>query len=384
MSAEKLIYNPNQISLYLHWPFCLKKCPYCDFNSYVNNKETDFKLWEKAYLGNIEYQSKFIGDKYIKSVFFGGGTPSLMSPDLVNSIISKIIALNKGMPPKEITLEVNPSSFEIEKFKLFKEAGVGRVSIGVQSFSEQQLKYLGRIHSGNEALSAIKAANEIFDYVSFDLINGLKNQSLADWQKELEIAIPLIKSHISIYELTIEEGTAFYRQKQKAVHEDLAAQMMLYTIEKLSKYNIKPYEISNYSKPEHQSIHNLNYWRGGLFLGVGPGAHGRVLDGEQIIATTSHKNPNKWLDLANNNQQEVFTDYAIVDPAERMFELILSNLRLSEAISPLVINGVESSALQFLMAENLLELKDDKYYTTQDGKLKLNAIVTYLTEHIKL
>lgn len=378
--STTLIYEPNTISVYIHWPYCVKKCPYCDFNSFVSISKVNHDNWGDAYIKDLHYQTKFIQNRKIKSIFFGGGTPSLMEPYIVGKIIAEITKINNGEKPKEITLEVNPSSFENEKLKQFKQEGVNRISIGVQSFNEQQLKFLGRVHSKEEALNAINAANKLFDYVSFDLINGLPNQSLQDWEKELNKALPLIKSHISIYELTIEPGTVFYKQKKEAVNEILGRDLFLTTQDILAKQGIYNYEISNYSLPNHQSLHNLNYWRGGMYLGVGPGAHGRVVENNNIMATVSHKIPQKWLKSVFEDSCG-FSEISAVDFDDRLFEVLLSNLRLNEAISPLILNHIQKEALDFLIEQKLLYKNGLNYHTTIEGKLKLNGVINYLAEN---
>ena len=300
----------SKISVYIHWPFCLKKCPYCDFNSYVA-KEISYKDWLTGYFNAIEAQKEFFKNKFIGSIFFGGGTPSLMEPEMVSQIINffknhnKVLSENLNIPHEEIqeiTLESNPSTFEIKRFQDFKQAGVGRLSTGVQSFNSNNLKFLGRNHSAKESLIALEESNKIFNRTSFDLIMGLPNQSFNDWEKELQQAIPYIKEHISIYQLTIEEGTPFYKKKVPEAKEEQAILMYEHNIDVLESIGVNQYEISNFSKQNAQSYHNKNYWVGGEYIGIGPNAHGRVFFNNTWTATKEIKNPLKWLENSLKKQ----------------------------------------------------------------------------------
>lgn len=287
----------NNISIYVHWPFCLSLCPYCDFNSHLL-QNIDYDLWAKSYKAEIDFFKEKITGKYIKSVFFGGGTPSLMPPQLVQAILSHLSNFGTIDSNTEITLEANPTSYEAEKFQNFKHAGVNRVSIGVQSLKDANLKFLGRNHSATEAIKVVKSASEIFERYSFDLIYALPNQTLQDWQIEVQEALQLASKHISLYQLTIEKGTPFYSlHKKKAFQlppEDLAADMYEWTNDYLSQHNYNRYEISNYAHLGQESVHNLTYWNYQEYIGIGAGAHSRLHNEDGIEAFMMINSPQKW------------------------------------------------------------------------------------------
>lgn len=287
------------VSIYIHWPFCLSLCPYCDFNSHLSNV-IDQDKWLESYKTEIDYFSDKIKGRFVRSIFFGGGTPSLMDPKTVSGIIEKLSNLGIVTNDTEITLEANPTSYETQKFIDFKSAGVNRVSIGVQSFLQKSLELLGRKHSAKEAMYAIESAANIFDRYSFDLIYAIPNQTLDQWKKELTFAMSLAGSHISLYQLTIEKGTPFYKLfhdgKLILPSNDIAANMYEWTNEYLEKLGYKRYEISNYAKIGAESIHNLCYWNYDEYVGIGPGAHSRLHDFGKIKAAMMIHNPNKWLE----------------------------------------------------------------------------------------
>ncbi|MFO1130041.1 MAG: radical SAM family heme chaperone HemW [Rickettsiales bacterium] len=268
----------NEIAIYIHWPFCESLCPYCDFNSYVN-KQIDHIAWKKRYLEEILFYKSILQNYQIRSIFFGGGTPSLMQPNTVFEILNLINTIS-DIRNAEITLEANPTSFEVAKFQDFKLAGINRVSLGVQSFDDNNLKFLGRNHSSKMAIAAIENSAKIFSNYSFDLIYALPNQTLDDWKKELEFSVKFNSNHISLYQLTIEENTKFsaqYKAKKFYLPENnIANQMYLYTNKFLKKFDYNHYEISNYAKLGYESRHNLAYWEYLPYIGIGPGAHGRL------------------------------------------------------------------------------------------------------------
>lgn len=381
MAAEKLVFNIDTISIYIHWPYCLQKCPYCDFNSFVSNSEINFTNWEQAYINQIEQNAEFLNGKTIKSVFFGGGTPSLMDPQIVSSLIKIITKINNNNKIAEITLESNPSSIEGSKLQAFKAAGINRVSIGIQSFNNNNLKFLGRNHSAEEAINVIKSANSIFNRVSFDLINGLPKQTLEDWQKELDIAKDLTGSHLSIYELTIEPNTPFFKQKVPAAKSELAEQMFNYTESFLRKLGLNHYEISNYAKPMQESVHNLQYWQGGLYLGIGPGAHGRVIKNNNVCATVSYKNPKSWLNLALK-KENIYSEFYSLTKEQRLLELLILNLRLYREIPKILENNIKEDAWLFLLNNKLIYKNNNNIFLTVDGKLKLNTVINYLSNKL--
>lgn len=289
----------NDISIYVHWPFCLSLCPYCDFNSHLL-QNIDYDLWTQSYKAEIDFFKEKITGKYIKSVFFGGGTPSLMPPQLVHSILNNLSSLGSIDANTEITLEANPTSYEAEKFQNFKHAGINRVSIGIQSLKDENLKFLGRNHSANEAIQVVKSAAEIFDRYSFDLIYALPNQTLEDWRTEVQEALQLASKHISLYQLTIEKGTPFYSLHKKQAFqlpsEDLAADMYEWTNQYLLQHGYNRYEISNYAYSGQESIHNLTYWNYEEYIGIGAGAHSRLHNADSIEAVMMINSPQKWYD----------------------------------------------------------------------------------------
>lgn len=283
-----------ELAVYIHWPFCLSKCPYCDFNSHVREK-IEQNRWKNALLRELEYMHSHMQDYTVTSIFFGGGTPSLMPPDNTHALIERTRQLWQVADNVEITLEANPTSVEAEKLTHFKEAGINRVSMGVQSLRDSELKFLGRGHSAKEAIGAIEILRKNFDRYSFDLIYARPNQTLNDWDAELSEALALAGGHLSLYQLTIEENTAFHHAYAKGgftlPDEELSEALYRLTEEKMLASSLIPYEISNYALTGQESRHNLSYWRGDSYIGVGAGAHGRIsVDGKRI-ATQTLKSP---------------------------------------------------------------------------------------------
>ncbi|WP_341764604.1 radical SAM family heme chaperone HemW [Candidatus Tisiphia endosymbiont of Beris chalybata] len=269
----------NYLSIYIHWPFCLSKCPYCDFNSHVV-EQVAHDIWLQSYISELEYFKTIISNKYIRSIFFGGGTPSLMKPYVVEGIIQKIAELAIIDEQTEITIETNPTSFESKKFKDFRLAGINRVSVGVQSLIEADLKALGRQHDVKQGIETIEIARNLFPQVSFDLIYARTNQTLLDWQNELSRAMQFASGHISLYQLMIEKGTLFYKLFNEGnltiPDTDIAADMYEWTNYYLKTQGYNRYEISNYALLGQECKHNLTYWQYNNYLGIGPGAHSRI------------------------------------------------------------------------------------------------------------
>ncbi len=378
----------GEISIYIHWPFCTKKCPYCDFNSYVSNN-IDYKGWLVGFFQSIENQKKFFAGKKIKSIFFGGGTPSLMDPDAVFQLINYFKKHNKDNgfgEISEITLESNPSTFEIKRFKDFKKAGVNRLSTGIQSFKDSSLKFLGRNHSSVEAIKALEKSNEIFERTSFDLIIGLPNQTLEDWKLELDFALQFFKEHISIYQLTIEEGTPFFRWGIQEAKEKIGEELYMYTLEKLESKNIFQYEISNFATKGAESIHNMNYWKGGEYIGIGPNAHGRVFFNNAWFATKEYKNPNIWLQQSQAQQKKsigselnpIFDEFTEIKNEERFEELVLTSLRVNSTIDPKIINLLDANKINILIEQGLLSKNRNEIISTTKGRLCLNYMIQFL------
>ncbi|MCL2566996.1 MAG: radical SAM family heme chaperone HemW [Alphaproteobacteria bacterium] len=376
-------YNNGEIAVYIHWAFCLKKCPYCDFNSYVSNN-IDYKAWLQGYLNSLDSQKKFLANKRIKSIFFGGGTPSLMPPEMIFQLISYCNNHNKSngfAEAAEITLESNPSTFEIGRFRDFKQAGINRLSTGIQSFREESLKFLGRNHSVEEAIAALEESNKIFERTSFDLIIGLPKQNLKSWKEELNFALNFFKEHISIYQLTIEENTPFFRQGIQEASEELGEELYLYTLETLEKKGIIQYEISNFSAAGKESIHNLNYWLGGEYLGIGAGAHGRVFYENKWYGTAETKNPKLWLEQSqyiDENDNPLFAEFEEINDFSRFEEVILTSLRTNRAVNSKIINFLNSNKVQALITEGFLEKQDFSIKTTTAGRLCLNYVLGFL------
>ena len=366
----------NDLSIYIHWPFCLSKCPYCDFNSHVAST-IDHNQWLKSYETEIEYFKDIIQNKYIKSIFFGGGTPSLMNPVIVEGIINKISNLAIIDNQTEITLETNPISFETEKFKAFKAAGINRVSIGVQSLKEDDLKKLGRTHDCMQAIKTIKAANTIFLRVSFDLIYARSGQTLKDWQEELKQAMQLATSHISLYQLTIEKGTPFYKLFKEGnlilPHSDAAAEMYEWTNHYLESKKYFRYEISNYAMIGHECLHNLTYWNYNSYLGIGPGAHSRIIESSSSVSAIMmwHK-PEKWLDSVKTKNVGIQTNTKLTYQ-EIIEEMLMMGLRLSKGIN---ISTLEQKLNTKL--ENILDMNNLKHYQALD-LIRLDENI-YLTD----
>ena len=306
--------NPEQLSIYLHWPFCRSKCPYCDFFSLVKKNINQDEIITE-YIQQLKKYAEILPNKTITSVFFGGGTPSLITPKNINKIIQTIDNLWHLSSDTEISLEANPNTQTSSLFSDLKIAGINRLSLGVQSLNDEHLKFLGRTHSSNQALNAINNVLKIFNNHSIDLMYALPNQTLDDWQKQLYQIINLGLKHISLYQLTIEENTPFYRKGIKPLDEEKAADLYIFTETELANHNYFKYEVSNYCQPNFSSRHNLAYWLGHDYIGIGQSAHGRI-----------HKN-NKFYAITNPLQFEELT------AEQRAEELIIMGLRLTEGIN---------------------------------------------------
>jgi oxygen-independent coproporphyrinogen-3 oxidase len=322
------------LALYIHWPFCLAKCPYCDFNSHVRER-IDQQTFATALLRELKWEAARLGPRRLTSIFFGGGTPSLMAPQTVAVLIE---AAFRHFPPAqdiEITLEANPTSVEMSRLAAFRQAGVNRLSLGVQALDDAALAALGRRHSAAEAMAALETARAIFPRLSFDLIYARPQQSLPAWRAELRRALALAADHLSLYQLTIEPGTAFeaLHRNGTLVLPDVDAAAALYdaTGEAASASGLAAYEISNYAAPGAESRHNLAYWRYDDYAGIGPGAHGRVTSGGELLATRRHRAPEIWAERVARDGHGT-THEAPVSPVERAREALLMGLRLAEGI----------------------------------------------------
>jgi len=374
------IFDSPKISVYIHWAFCESLCPYCDFNSYVATQPISQKQWLIGYLNAFNMQKPYFQHKPIKSIFFGGGTPSLMEPDTIYQLINywenhnKSLGLNSKIP--EITLESNPSTFEVGKFAEFKQAGVTRLSTGVQSFNSKNLEFLGRKHSVAEAIFALEKSCEIFHNTSFDLIMGLPQQSLKNFQADLKIACSLAKYHVAIYQLTIEKGTLFYKRKIPELPEDLAIEFYNEALVSLAAVGLKQYEISNFAVAGYESIHNLNYWLGGEYLGFGPNASGRVFN-NGWYGTKEFKNPKIWLSKALA-QESLLVENMPITKQERFEEIVLTILRVNQALPAFIVKELPPSKVAKLISEKLLAYQGGNLFTTAKGKLCLNYVIQTL------
>ena len=368
--------------VYVHWPFCLAKCPYCDFNSHVV-RHVDQARWAKALRAELRHMRTLSGPLPVRSVFFGGGTPSLMAPATVAAVLDEIAGLWPLEPEVEVSLEANPTSVEAENFKGYAAAGVNRLSLGVQSLNDADLKGLGRLHSAEEARGAIRLARAHFERMSFDLIYARPGQTLEGWREELDEAIALAADHLSLYQLTIEEGTPF-----EALHargsltlpaEDLAADFYALTGEVCGAAGLLPYEVSNHARPGAECRHNLVYWRYGLYAGIGPGAHGRLLLEGRRHATTTLRQPGAWLEAVERNGHGIEALEEISD-RQAAEELVMMGLRLDEGVPQArfeALNGApfDRSRLGALVADGLLEVEGGRLRATSDGRLVLNGVL---------
>ena len=324
--------RPQPLSLYIHWPFCVTKCPYCDFNSHVRDR-VDQAGWRAALLADLRHEAQATAGQRLVSIFFGGGTPSLMDPGTIEALIAEALALWPNDGAVEITLEANPSSVEAARFADFASAGVNRVSLGLQALDDAALKLLGRPHDLAQGLAALEVAQRHFGRVSFDLIHSRPGQTVAAWEAELARALSFGTEHLSAYQLTIEEGTRFHTLARKGLldlpAEEAAADMFELTGAMCAAAGLPLYEVSNHARPGAESRHNLQYWRYGDYAGVGPGAHGR----RGGLATTRLKRPESWLEavLARGEGMEAETPIAPGDAAE---EALMMGLRLADGIDP--------------------------------------------------
>lgn len=373
--------------VYVHWPFCAAKCPYCDFNSHVRHQAIDQERYAAAFAREIAEMAKRSAGERVTSIFLGGGTPSLMKPETVERILSEIARHWTIDGRAEITMEANPSSVEATRFRGYRAAGVNRVSLGVQALNDRDLKFLGRLHNVDQALGAIALAREIFPRLSFDLIYARPGQTVEAWQAELSQAIDLAADHLSLYQLTIEEGTPFHalRKAGKLPVPDgeLSADLYEATQSLTAAQGLPAYEISNHAVPGAESRHNLTYWRYGLYAGVGPGAHGRLMgdDGRHAIATERH--PETWLKMVEDWETGVVTD-DLLSPAEEADELLLMGLRLTEGIDlarwrRLTGRDIDPVAEADLRSHGMVErLGPDRIRATPAGMLVLDAVVADL------
>ena len=370
--------------IYVHWPYCEAKCPYCDFNSYVT-RSIDHDAWRAAYVKDIKAQAQTIRDRVVTSVFFGGGTPSLMQPETISAVLETVSDHFTLANDVEISLEANPSSVETNLFRSFKNAGVNRVSLGIQALNDKDLKRLGRVHSQAEALTALDVAKSTFERVSFDLIYARQHQDLNDWSKELRQALSFDPDHLSLYQLTIEPGTAFGNRlaagKLRGLPtNDEGADFYLATQELSEQAGLPSYEVSNHAKPGSESRHNLIYWRSGDYLGIGPGAHGRLTIGGKRYETTTDLSPSSWLNSVAVGKGATIR---AISPEDSAIEMLLMGLRIAEPFDRERMThyssfSIENQTLSDLQDLGFVSFSDTQIEITSQGRPLLNAVLEKL------
>ena len=377
--------NPAGFGIYVHWPFCLSKCPYCDFNSHESAR-IDQDRWARALLAELDWYAPQAAGQTVTSVFFGGGTPSLMAPATIQAILDRLPDHWAISPAVEITLEANPSTVEAQRFQDFRTAGINRLSMGIQALDDEALKFLGRRHDLKEALDALSVARRCFDRFSFDLIYARPGQSLQAWERELTQALSLVGDHLSVYQLTIEDGTAFAPRHQRGEFalpdEQTQADLFSLTQTLLDHAGLPAYEISNHARPGSECHHNLTYWQGGDYVGVGPGAHGRLWN----TATRQHRAPDIWLDRVEKDGHG--TQERLDLPAfERAQEIFMTGLRLRRGLHGAVFKMVSGLDLDSVIDQQGLRQMQEAGFAIRDktglrvtdrGRLLLNAVTAKL------
>jgi oxygen-independent coproporphyrinogen-3 oxidase len=375
------------LAVYIHWPFCRSKCPYCDFNSHVRER-IDTERWTHALLTDLDRQAALVPDREVVSIFFGGGTPSLMPPETAAALIDRVQRYWPIALDLEITLEANPNSAEAERFAGFAAAGVNRVSLGVQSLDPEALRFLGRAHGRDDAIAAISLARTHFSRHSFDLIYARPEQTVSAWEEELDEALSLAGDHLSLYQLTIEPGTAFATRAARGElvipDEEVGATLFELTQQRLVAAGLPAYEISNHARPGYECRHNLAYWRYQDYLGIGPGAHGRITRGDTKYATQQRRAPEAWLaeieaGAAFDQPEAITTDSAIE-------EMTMMGLRLAEgiprarleALAERRLEDLFGPALHRLVAGGFLTVDSERLAATSSGRQRLNAVLATL------
>jgi putative oxygen-independent coproporphyrinogen III oxidase len=377
------------LGVYIHWPFCKSKCPYCDFNSHVRDGVEQAR-WRRALLTELEHAAREAPDRRVETMFFGGGTPSLMDPETAGALIARTRQLWDTANDIEITLEANPTSVEAANFAALAEAGVNRVSLGVQALDPAALKFLGREHSADEAIAAIATARQHFARYSFDLIYARPGQTTEAWLAELERALALAGDHLSLYQLTIERGTRFFAEHQRGAFElpgeEEAARMFEETQVLLSAAGLPAYEISNHARTGAACRHNLIYWRYQDYVGVGPGAHGRFATGDTKRATRRTSGPENWLSQVEE-QGHGTVETSVVTGQDRVEEALMMGLRLAEGIDRTLFQSVAGAdpvealgeaKLAPLVAAGFLEIDPAHLKATPAGRQRLNALLERL------
>jgi len=368
----------KSLALYIHWPFCVSKCPYCDFNSHVRDS-VDQPAWRAALRADLAHEAALLPDHRLTSIFFGGGTPSLMPPETVATLIDAAAKHWSVAPDIEITLEANPSSVEAARFADLAAAGVNRVSLGLQSFHDDALNFLGRAHDAAEGIAALQTAQQNFRRVNFDLIYALPGQSLDAWDRDLDRALALGTTHLSLYQLTIEPGTRFAtmvdRHDFEPADPEHMADLFDLTQTRTAAAGLPAYEISNHAATGAESRHNLSYWRYEDYAGIGPGAHGRRTG----MATTRHRKPENWMAAVARNGHGIQTE-ELLSPEQRATEALLMGLRLAEGIDLAhVTDVIDLTAIDRLSRQGLLDRDGDRVALTLSGRPLLDAILREIT-----
>jgi oxygen-independent coproporphyrinogen-3 oxidase len=386
--------NPDEagFGVYIHWPFCASKCPYCDFNSHVRIGGVDERRFLAAFRRELRSTRERIGPRCVTSIFIGGGTPSLMQPSTVGGILDEIGGLWEIEPGAEVTLEANPSSVEADRFRGYRAAGVNRVSLGVQSLRDSDLKQLGRLHSVAEAKAAIAVASNTFERFSFDLIYARPGQTAEAWRAELEEALAMAGGHLSLYQLTIEDGTPFAALhaagKLRVPDGEHARALYELTNEITAANGLPAYEISNHAVPGEESQHNLLYWRYGEYAGIGPGAHGRLIMGRERWATMNERVPERWLSQVEETG-EGWIEAEPLSPREQADEMLLMGLRINEGLDldrfeRIGGKQMDPVLISQLVGQGLLETSANgrRIKATMAGRMVLNEVVLQLSAGI--
>jgi putative oxygen-independent coproporphyrinogen III oxidase len=376
------------LAVYIHWPFCRSKCPYCDFNSHVRER-VDTARWKQALLADLDHHAELVPGREVGSIFFGGGTPSLMPPETVAALLERVRACWTVTPDIEVTLEANPNSAEAARFCSFAAAGVNRLSLGVQALDPAALRMLGRAHDRGEAIAAIEHARGAFPRFSFDLIYARPGQSLAAWRRELDEALTLAGDHLSLYQLTVEPGTAFATLERRGElvvpAEEEAAALFETTQDRLAGHDLPAYEISNHARPGAECRHNLAYWRYQDYVGIGPGAHGRLTIGDVKYATRQARMPERWLTTVEKGGTGI-EEMVPIDRDSAVEEMLMMGLRLTEGVARSRLERAAGREAEALFSGNLAPLVDggfltidsDRLAATASGRQRLNAVLAAL------
>ena len=379
----------ESLALYIHWPFCLAKCPYCDFNSHVRD-EIPQARFRAALRAELAWEAARLGPRRLTSVFLGGGTPSLMAPETVGVLLEDARTMFAAADDLEVTLEANPTSVEAGRLAGFRDAGVNRISLGVQSLDPAALTMLGRQHSAPQAVAALELARRLFPRVSFDLIYARPGQDLAAWRAELRQALAMVADHLSLYQLTIEPGTRFAtlhaRGEIELPDDDLAAALYDATAEEAARHGLLPYEVSNYAVPGAESRHNLAYWRYADYAGIGPGAHGRLGLPHGRVATRRHRAPEPWAERVERDGHGTVEE-SLLSAADQAREMLVMGLRLREGIDPIrfaartgmeLADAIEPEVLEAAIEADYLIHTPQRLAATVEGRKRLDALLAAL------